>query len=560
MRSGPGRGSGWLSAPLEASRTAGFLLLSLLALGLAPALLAEDGASTEGDAERGRSIYHQGVTSEGGTINAAFGDQGFEVEASVLPCASCHGRDGKGKPEGGVSPSNVTWHSLTHPRSARSRADGNRSGRSHPPYDERSVVKAITMGLDPAGNELDTTMPRYRLSHRDAADLVAYLRQLEEERDPGISDDTLVISTLRAHSSSQGAAVEDALRAFFEEVNDRGGVYGRKVRFRPLDLPVRPGDQALADDLGSQLAADPPFALVAADMTRREAPLARLFGTRQLPVVGPFAVQPQLAMPPNRYVFYLLGGVQEQVASLLDFAQQELTANGQAEVPGRLLVVRPSPSGQGDPGTEPWAAAALEAARGGPWTEVTEATPDELFSGVSTPSNQTQSSQARDTVLLLGGGYALSHFLTRADRSGWYPKVLIPGVFAGSNVLSAPSAFDGHLYLAFPALPSDARPDKLQEVWQLAERHGLTEKHLVAQLSALAAAEVLLEGLHRAGRELSRERLIESLEGLYKHPTGLLPPITFTPNRRLGAPGAHIVRANLQTRNFEPLGERVVPR
>ncbi|MDY7092706.1 MAG: ABC transporter substrate-binding protein [Acidobacteriota bacterium] len=548
-----GRGSGWSFVSLAA----GLLLLGLAG---APSLLAETGARAEGDAERGRSIYHQGVTAEGGTIDAAFGDQGFVVEASVLPCASCHGRDGKGKPEGGVSPSNLTWHSLTHPRGARGGAGTNRGGRSHPPYDERSVVKAITMGLDPAGNELDSTMPRYRLSHQDAADLVAYLRQLEHEKDPGISDDTLVISTLRAHGSSQGTAVEDALRAFFDEVNDRGGVYGRKVRFRPLDLPITPGAQALADDLGSQLEADPPFALVAADMTRREAPLARLFSTRQLPVVGPFAVQPQLEMPPNPYVFYLLGGVQEQVASLLDFARQELAAGQGGETPGRLLIVQPASAGLGDPDTELWAEAAVEAAQGGPWSEVARPTPEELFSDLSASSSQAQSSQIQDTVLLLGGGSALSQFLARADHSSWYPKVLIPGVFAGSNILSAPPSFDGHLYLAFPVLPSDARPDKLQEVWQLADRHDLPKQHLAAQLSALAAAQVLIEGLHRAGRELSRERLIQSLEGLYKHPTGLLPPVTFTPNRRLGAPGAHIVRANLQTRNFEPLGERVVPR
>jgi ABC-type branched-subunit amino acid transport system substrate-binding protein/mono/diheme cytochrome c family protein len=540
------------------------LALCFLVLGDAPVLHGqvpnESTGALAGDPERGRSIYHEGLTAEGDDIDAAFGDQGFVVEASILPCASCHGRDGKGKPEGGVSPSNLTWHSLTHPRGARNRAGSNGGSRSHPPYDERSVIKAITMGLDPAGNELDSTMPRYRLSHRDAADLVAYLRQLEGERDPGISDDTLVISTLRASGSSQGDAVEEALRAFFAEINDRGGVYGRKVRFRPLDLPFAPGDQALAKDLGSQLEADPPFALVAADMTRREAPLAQLFGSRQLPVVGPFAVQPQLEMPPNRYVFYLLGGVEEQAASLLDFAKQQLAAEGTAGAPGRLLIVQPAAAGLGDPAAELWARAALEAARGGPWSEVIEATSDDLLSSLPSQSSQASSSRLQDTVLLLGGGTALSRFLSRADGSGWYPRVLIPGVFAGSNILNAPAGFDGHLYLAFPVLPSDARPDKLQEVWQLADRHDLSQKHLAAQLSALAAAQVLLEGLHRAGRDLSRERLIESLEGLYKHQTGLLPPVTFTPNRRLGAPGAHIVRANLQTRNFEPLGERVVPR
>ena len=52
------------------------------------------------------------------------------------------------------------------------------ANRRRPGYDEALLRKAITRGVDSAGNRLHSTMPRYRLTLRDSADLVAYLQQL----------------------------------------------------------------------------------------------------------------------------------------------------------------------------------------------------------------------------------------------------------------------------------------------------------------------------------------------------------------------------------------------
>lgn len=64
---------------------------------------------------------------------------------------------------------------------------------------------------------------------------------------------------------------------------------------------------------------------------------------------------------------------------------------------------------------------------------------------------------------------------------------------------------------------------------------------MVSQLAALASAELLEEGLRQAGRDVSREKLIVALEGLYDHETGLTPRMSFGPNRRVGARGAYVL-------------------
>src|SRR5262249_36987475 len=150
-------------------------LLLLLALSSATAELTPE-------EQRGKQIYTQGTSASGVEIEAALGDEGgSEVPASALPCAGCHGLDGHGGKEGGVRPSNLTKEALGRP------AGGEGGGRPPPAYDDHLLIRAITLGIDPAGNRLHVAMPRYRLTRQDAADLLAYLKRLGHEEEPGIT-------------------------------------------------------------------------------------------------------------------------------------------------------------------------------------------------------------------------------------------------------------------------------------------------------------------------------------------------------------------------------------
>jgi len=67
---------------------------------------------------------------------------------------------------------------------------------------------------------------------------------------------------------------------------------------------------------------------------------------------------------------------------------------------------------------------------------------------------------------------------------------------------------------------------------------------------ALAAAKIFTEALKRAGRDLSREKLITALEGLYEYETGVTPNITFGPNRRVGSKGSYVVAIDPEKKGF----------
>src|SRR4029453_16913615 len=107
------------------------ILLIPLLIGLQTLVPAFGGALTLQE-RRGQQIYLQGTSPAGGELTAVLGKEGAEVPASVVPCANCHGHDGRGKPEGGLVPSNITWEALTTPYGVTSA-----TGRAHPPYTGR---------------------------------------------------------------------------------------------------------------------------------------------------------------------------------------------------------------------------------------------------------------------------------------------------------------------------------------------------------------------------------------------------------------------------------------
>ncbi|HMJ83764.1 MAG TPA: c-type cytochrome [Vicinamibacterales bacterium] len=237
---------------------------------------------------RGRQIYRTGTSDSGTPILARISADSDPVPAGVLPCAGCHGRDGRGKGEGGVRPSNLQWSALTRPYKV-----ATPGGRAHPPYTPSTLKRAITMGVDSAKQPLRPPMPRYELAMRDADDLVAYLRRLGDDPDPGVSDDTLRIGVLLPPPGSEREAVQTTVSAYFAGVR----IFGRRIDIHFED--------ALSDD---------DFAVIAAQITGREEEVGRVAAEKQLPVIAALAAQSDDA---NRYLFQLLAGVEEQSVALV---------------------------------------------------------------------------------------------------------------------------------------------------------------------------------------------------------------------------------------------------
>jgi hypothetical protein len=96
-------------------------------------------------------------------------------------------------------------------------------------------------------------------------------------------------------------------------------------------------------------------------------------------------------------------------------------------------------------------------------------------------------------------------------------------------------------------VPADQSPKGLSILDGLISGGTKNRRYTDDQLSVVASASVLAEGLRLTGRELSRRKLIASLEKLYKFPTGFVRPLTFGPNRRLGSAGAYVIEFDIKS-------------
>ena len=155
-----------------------------------------------------------------------------------------------------------------------------------------------------------------------------------------------------------------------------------------------------------------------------------------------------------------------------------------------------------------------------------------------------------DAVFWLASSERLGDFFAAAIANQVFPLVLAPSAFVGPEIYQAPNQFSGRLFLSFPILPTDQTKEGEMEYLELARAGRFSEGNLAERLVALSAAKLLIYSLQKAGREVTRDNVIETLEKLYHFDTGQTPPLTFSPNRRVGALGAHIVGIDLEKKQL----------
>jgi ABC-type branched-subunit amino acid transport system substrate-binding protein len=495
--------------------------------------------------QRGQQIYLRGTSPSGQDITAVLSTDGHGVPAAAMACVNCHGHEGRGKPEGGVTPSNITWEALTKPYEIT-----HPSGRKHPPYTERLLKRAITMGIDPAGHPLHVAMPRFQMSHQDLADMIAYLKRLGKNLDPGLSETVIRVGTILPSTHSQaeaGRAVKAALTAYFDEINQAGGIYNRRLESRFAASSDSP--EELIATVRAFLADEPIFALIGSSAGGPEHDLARLVQEHEIPLISALALHPPASFPLNRYAFYLFSGLKEQARALAMFARKRY-----AQKNPRAAILFSDDAASRDIVQ----AIRAECSNAG-WQAVEEMAIPRAQVDAARLAHRL-SENATEIVFCLGSsGTEHRRLLQEAQKLNWTPLVFIPGSLASRDIFDLPVNSDGRLFLAFPTLPSDQTPASLAEYRRLAQTYKLPSQHVLAQLTALASASVLVEGLKRAGQALSREKLIETWEGFYKFKTGLTPALSYGPNRRTGARGAYIVSIDLVAKTLAPAGGWVEP-
>jgi ABC-type branched-subunit amino acid transport system substrate-binding protein len=473
----------------------------------------------------GKRLYREGVSANGEPIMARVGAAGMLLPATSLPCANCHGSDGLGRPEGGVRPPDLTWSRLTSTYGQQ-----QINGRAYPAYTEGTLARAIQEGRDPGNNRLDPAMPRFVLSMSDQRNLTAYLKRLADERDPGLSPDSLHLGTLLPSTGplrEEGTTVAAVLNGCVARINEAGGIHGRQLRLTILD----PGpDRASAEQaLDTLIEQEQVFALIAPLAPALDPDLAERLERAGVPLIGPLSLQGSATV--SRQIFEPLPGLREQLIALANYAAASLRV-----LQGPTLIAYPD-----EPGQRLAAQNLAQYLQDNAWKKVRL----QVYA-----SAQDELPLGSRSVFYLGSGGGFSHLAERLQTAGQVPYLFAASNQVAGDLVQLPSDFSRRVFLAYPFVPSD---------WTLAGRLALTQlrqnqkiggEHAVLQVGAFSSMMLLGEGMKQAGRDASREKLVSALEGLHDFDTGLTPLISFGPGRRLGLNGAHVVTVDLPDQRF----------
>jgi ABC-type branched-subunit amino acid transport system substrate-binding protein len=518
------------------------LAATLLLVG--PTSATQEGSGLTPQEKRGKQIYLTGSDGGRGEIMTVLGSDELEVPGSSFPCSSCHGTRGEGTKEGGIQPPPLNWETLTRPlTSALTR-------RERRPYDDATLARAISKGVDSNGAPLHPAMPRYSMTAEQLADLVAYLKKLGQasDADPGISDEVIKVGAalpLTGPLAQVGEDIKATLSASFAEINSRGGIYGRRFELIVEDSRGEPAQTLSATRRLIEVGGV--FALVGCFEPADSRAVNELIERSRIPLIGPVTLSPRLSIPPNPYVFYLLPTFGDQARALVEFLNSRAK-----DKPVRLGIVYAASDFDRD---------ALSGAKTQAQIYSMAIVAEEGFNAGSFAAADVVrrlADKKTDHILFFGDAASLGALAAEMDRVKMSAPLLSSVVMIGRGAFTLPASVAARTYLAYPAaLPNQS---DFAEFISLMQKSGGSLRSPAFQSVAFASTKVFYEAVKLSGRQLDRATLLRSLEQIHEFRTGVMPPLTFGPNRRIGSTGSYIVGIDLDKKQYVPITDRLIPR
>lgn len=342
----------------------------------------------------------------------------------------------------------------------------------------------------------------------------------------GVSADTILVGQWSPQTGPAAlwGAVARGTEAYFQMINDAGGIHGRKLRLLIRDDSYVPSKtkaavMELADKEGV-------FAFVGGVGTATGMAVRDYLAEKQIPWIGPASGSSKWASPPQRTLFSLYPTYSTEAKALVRYL---------VDVAGKKkLAFLYQNDDFGKEGLEA-AKAELQAKGLSLVAEVSTEIADQDLGSHVLKLKQAEPDAVVLFVLPKQGAIALG----TAAKLGFAPQ------WASASVLSdAPlmhkitnGLWEGAIFNCILELPDSDHP-RIAQYRQAYEKYGIPandkEQFGVFYLAGFLFAEPFVEALENAGRDLTREKLVVELEKLSHWDDGIGHDITFGPNQRQG--------------------------
>ncbi len=345
-------------------------------------------------------------------------------------------------------------------------------------------------------------------------------------QDPGISDTEIVIglhAPLSGRAKAFGADALDAAKMWYKMINDRGGIWGRKIRVVVADDKCSPND--LVAVVKKMVTVDKVFIVHGGSCTHATVAAQEYITREKVPFVMLNAAGDAAVFPPTRYTFGAFGGTQRTVGgSLIDFVTSKLGAKKIAYI-----------AHDDDFGASNFLAAKWAADQNGA-TFVTDQRVSRKIVDVTAPMLKVRASGADVLVITTYTGPA-ALIVKKAHEFGIKMPIVaavqaVPNLGAFIKNVGTKDAFKNFYY----GSPLNDLTQGPKQQWIIdmfkANYDGRNPSPFMAY--GVPSAMAVAQALHNAGPNPTRESFVDALAALNFNTGILAGPIEFGKNKRDG--------------------------
>lgn len=501
-----------------------FFQLFLGMCGYLPANAAmPENPSLSHEERMGKRIYLQGIGTS--AIEADFVNSGIRAPGSQYPCVRCHGEAGKGGREGGVTIADISPEAPVMKRYVQYNVDSS---------NER-LIAAVRNGVNPDGVALHPAMPRYQMSVNDISNLLAYLKRIGSEPVPGVSDKEIHIGMLLPSDSLTAAVSRDVsrlLEIYFSQVNQSGGIYGRRLILDILPAPDSNSPETVSS--GHEAV----FCFIAyPPNTPTESSQNNELLAEQTPVIAPLMIFPESGSAGTSSVFYMYASIRDQGRALADFLGEKFPISGRAAA---LLHTDDAMARAGAEGVRQ-----QTGLQGIQMTVIRSI--QTQGAGITAIADELQRKRVEQIIYFGPAGIYVS--LSKALRARRMRPVLLGSAeLLGSGVTQAEGF--SMVYLASSTGMPNVLSQSTSDYSRLVRQSGFSAAQSPFLLNAYAGASVLVEALKENGRVLSRASFVRVLESDRSFRTGVGPVLRFGNRQYRGTSAVMILSFDPKTGSF----------
>jgi len=338
---------------------------------------------------------------------------------------------------------------------------------------------------------------------------------------PGVTSHSILLGQSAAFSgpaAQLGIQMNIGTKAYFDYVNEQGGVYGRKIEIKTRD--DRYEANLAVDNTKKLIQEDKVFALISYVGTPTTAAAMPIFTEAKVPLIGPFTGAEALRNPVNRYIFNVRASYYDETEKIVE----QLVSTG-----NRKIAVFYQDDAYGQAGLK-----GVQIAMDKRNMKIVALGKVERNTVKVQDAVRTINAAQPDGVIMISAYTSIAEFVREMKKAGSTTQFHNVS-FVGSTALADALKDEGYgvaisQVVPFPWSPSVA---VVKEYQTILAKAGHTDFNF-SSLEGFIVGKVTVEALKRAGKNLSREKLIAALESLNNDDLGDF-VVNFSPTSHSGS-------------------------